>query len=295
MALSNIVTRIRSVLYGHGLGEKPAFRIAAANANESVSGSLVTFSLASGEGSKVKAGNVLSVYSPASEGGAHVIYVTSVASDAVTGINGYMGSPVVDGSDSGDLDSALLEQNPLVSMYEIYEAVDTVVARFLWPDVYTIEQKTIASPDLVDGQEAVATDVMEIISAWQIIGPTAIKVPFDRTPWDVATDVASTGRMARFDWIDGGTGYYTAKTKITEADEASEELTHLIATGAAAILLGASMVDTTIQGTKKDNAEAVSRRQAVGNLLWRDFLTLKQEYSRELGRRLPQQILINRG
>lgn len=295
MALKDIVTRTRSVLYGHGLGEKPAFRIAASNANESVSGDLVTFTLLAGEGAKVKPGNVLSVYTPATEADAHVIYVTSIATDTVTGVNGYMGSPAVVGANSGDLDNKVLEQNPLVSMYEIYEAIDTIVARFLWPDVYNIEQKTITTPDLVDGQEAVGADVMEIVSAWQIIGPTAMSVPFSRTPLDVATAVASTGKMGEFSWIDGGTGYYTAKTKVVEADEAETEITHLIAVGTAALVLGASMVDTTIQGTKKDNAEAVGQRASVGNTLWRDFLTMRQEYSRELGRRLPQQVLINRG
>lgn len=295
MALADIFTRTRQILYGSGLGEKPAIRVGASNANESVSGDLVTFSVDTDEGAKIKPGQVLSVYDPDAEADAHAVLVTSISTDAITGVNGYGGSPAIAGADSGDVDSKLWEQNPLVLAYEIFEAIDTVIARFLWPDVYQIETKTISSPDLVYGQEAVAADVKEIISAWQVIGSEVIAVPFDRTPYDVDTSVKSTGHMARFDWFDGSTGYYTVKTKVVEADEASVELTHLIALGAAALLLGASLVDTTIQGTKKDNVEAVSRRQSIGNVLWRDFLTLKQAYSQELGRELPQQILINRG
>lgn len=295
MALADIYQRTRSILYGTGLGEKPAIRVGAADAAESLSGDLISFDLNTDEGGLCKPGQVLSVWDPDTEADAHAVYITSISTDTITGINGYLGSPAIAGSDSGDVDSKLWEQNPLVTGFEIFEAIDTIVARFLWPDVYTIETKTVSSPDLVSGQEAVAADVKEIISAWQVIGSIVHPIAFDRTPYDVDTSVKSTGQMATFDWIDGSTGYYTAKTKIVEADEANEELTHLIAVGAAAILLGAHIVETTIQGTKKDNVEAVRSRQNVGNLLWRDFLTMKQAYSQELGRELPQRILISRG
>ena len=106
-----MVHRTRQILYGSGLGEKPAIRIGAASAAESTSGQTVTFTLNTGEGAKVKAGNVLSVYDPDTEADAHVIYVTGISTDTITGINGYLGSPVVAGSDSGDLDSAIFEQN----------------------------------------------------------------------------------------------------------------------------------------------------------------------------------------
>lgn len=295
MALADIYSRVNSILYGSGLGGKPAVRITAANANESTSGQLVTFSVLAGEGAKIKPGNVLSVYKPTAEADAHAILVTSIATDAITGVNGWQGAPLVVGADSGDLDSTILEQNPLVLGFEIFEAIDTIMARFLWPDIYNVEIKTIANPDLVDGQEAVAADVKEILHAWQRIGSTNYPVPFERTPLEVHTTLASTGLMATFDWFNGSTGYYTAKTKLVEADEATDELTHLIAVGAAALLLGASVVETTIDATKKDNIEAVSRRAQVGNTLWRDFLTMKQAYSQELGRDIPQRVVISRG
>lgn len=295
MALADIYSRVRSILYGQALGEKPALRVAAADANESVSGDLITFTLSAGEGAKCKPGQVLSVYDPDTEADAHAVYITSISTDAITGFNGYLGSPDVAGANSGDLDNKVFEQNPLVTGYEIFEAIDTVVERLLWPDVYVIETKTIASPDLVDGQEGVATDVKEILHAWQRIGSTNYPVPFTRVPMDVDAALASTGRMAEFDWIDGSTGYYTAKTKIVEADEASSELTHLIATGAAAIVLGASLAETSISVTKKDNIAAPDRRGQAADRLWRDFLTLKQNYKEELVRDIPARVVIDRG
>ena len=295
MALSDLVTRTRNILYGSGLGEKPAIRLGASNANESVAGQLVTFSLAAGEGDKVKKGNVLGVYDPATEADAHVIYVTSISTDAITGINSYLGSPAIVGSDSGDLDSAVFEQNPLATGFEIFEAIDAVFAHQLWPWVFDLTQGEIASPDLVDGQEAIAAGAREVVHAWQRLGGTNYPVPFEVTPWDVSTDLASTGRQATFGWIDASKGYYLYKEKLAEADDSGDELTHMVATGAAALLLGGHLVETSIQGTKADNAQAVSQRAQIGNSLWRDFLTLRQNYSEELTRLLPHQIIINRG
>jgi hypothetical protein len=295
MSLSQIVSRTRSLIYGSGLGEQPAIVRAAANANEAVSGQILTFDLLANEGAKVKAGRTLAVYDPDTEADAHVVNVLSISTDTVTAINSYLGSPAVVGADSGDLDAALLEQNPLVTNYEIFEAIDTVIANYLWPWVFDVVTATIASPDMVDGQEAVPAEVEEIVSAWQIVGPTAHRISVSTQPWEVHTSVATNGKLACFDWINGSTGYYTYRAKITEADETDTELTQLIALGAAAICLGGTLVETTLESTKKDNAEAVSQRSAVADRLTRDFFTLRQNMSEELGRRGPQQIRFNRG
>ena len=292
MALSAIVYRVRSILYGSGLGEKPAIRLAAADAGESVSGQLVTFSLASGEGSKVKAGNVLAVYDPATEDDAHVVYVTSILTDAITGINGWLGSPAITAS---DLDSAVLEQNPTWTDFEIFEAIDTCIAHLLWPYVFDVVTATITSPDLSSYQDEVPAEVEEIVSAWQIIGPHKELIPCSRQPWEVHTTVSSTGKLAEFEYINGSTLYYTYRAKFTEADEADTELTHLIALGAASILLGASLTETSLEATKKVNAEAVSQRSSVADRIWRDFITLRSSMSEEQGRRLPQRIYVDRG
>jgi hypothetical protein len=265
---------------------------AAADAGETISGQTVSFNLLADEGAKVKAGRTLSVYDPDTEADAHVVYVLSITTDAVTAVNAWLGSPTITAS---DLDSALLEQNAMVTNFEIFEAIDTVIANMLWPWVFDVVTATISAPDLVDGQEAVPAEVEEIVSAWQIIGPTAHNIAVTRQPWEVHTSVATNGKLATFDWINGSTGYYTYRAKIVEADEADTELTHLIALGAAALCLGASISETTLESTKKDNAEAVSQRGAAGDRLMRDFLTLRQNMSEELGRRGPQRILYNRG
>jgi hypothetical protein len=298
MALTDIVQRTRAILYGTELGSKPAFRIAATNAAESVSGPLVTFTLDTGEGAKCKPGQILSVYDPDTEANAHAVYITSISSttsDIVTGVNEYLGSPAIAGADSGDLDDALLEQNPMVTMYEIYEAVDTVFAHLLYPWVYDITTATITTPDLVDGQEAVAAEAKEILHAWQIIGGTNYPIEFQSIPYDVSTSMASTGRMATFEPIDGSTIYYTYKEPLAEADDTGDELTHIVAMGAAALLVGGHLVDTTLARTKQDNPEALTGRQQVGGMLWRDFLTLRGNYQEELVRRIPSRIRINRG
>ncbi len=299
MALADIVTRTRSILYGTGLGEKPAIRLALADTNERSSGippQLIVFDMVAGEGAECAPGQILSVYDPETEADAHAIYITSIATDAITGINGYLGSPKVTGSNSGDLDNALLEHEPLVTGFEIFEAIDTVFSAYLWPDVYNIADVSVASPDLVDGQHEVAATVMRITDAYQVIGPTIHKISHTRHPEDVHTTLSSTGKLAQFDWIDGGTGYYTYHAKLVEADEATQELTQLIATGAAAVTLGGHLVETTIQGTKAHNAQAVSQRQQVGSLLWRDFLTIRQGLSEELTRQGTSNIIsIDRG
>ena len=295
MALAAIVHRVRTIVYGAGMGERPAIRRAHTAATvSSTSGGLATFYLSSTtEGGYVSAGDILSVYDPADEADAHVFYTLSVSSSSITAINGYDGGPAV--SASTDLDSALFEQNPLATGFEIFEAIDTVVANWLWPWVFDVVTATVTTPDLVDGQHAVTSEVEEIISAWQVIGSTTHLIPVSRQPYEVHTTLASTGKLATFDWINGTTGYYTYKAKFVEADEADTELTHLIATGAAAILLGASLSEATLESTKKDNAEAVAQRGSAGDRVMRDFLTLRQNMSEELGRRLPNRIYHNRG
>lgn len=295
MSLAAIVHRTRNILYGNGMGERPPIRVAAANANESVSGQLVTFTLATGEGTSVKKGDVLAVYDPDTEADAHAVYVTGVSTDTITGVNGYLGSPAIAGADSGDLDAALLEQNPMISGYEIFEAIDTVFATLLWPYVFDVVSATITTPNLVHGQEAVAAEVEEIISAWQIVGPYKEQIEVERHPWDVHTSLSSTGRLSRFCWINGTTGYYLYRAKYAEADEADTELTQLVALGAAAILLGGSIPETSMEASKKPNAEAPQTRGSAADRLWRDFLTLRQQHSEDLGRRLPQQVYRNRG
>lgn len=295
MAIADLHQRVRQIVYGQGLGEKPALRRAAANADESLTGAILTFSVLAGEGAKCNPGDVLSVYTTTAAD-MHVVYILSISTDVITALNGYLGSPLVVGSDSGDLDNVVLEQRSLITSFEIDEAIDTVFANFLWDDVYDIVTATIASPNLTHGQEAVAAEVEEVISAWQIIGTEAIGIAVDpKIPYEVDSTLASTGKLVSFDWINGSTGRYTYRAKYTEADEADTELTHLVALGASALLLSTVLFETTLESTKKDNVLAVEQRGRVSSLIWRDFLTLRQNMSEEQSKRLPQRIYVNRG
>lgn len=277
------------------MGEKPSFRRAHTAATvASTSGGLATFFLASStEGGLVNPSDILSVYSPTVEGDAHCFYVLSVNSSAITAVNGYNGAPLVSGST--DLDSALFEQNANWTAFEIFEAIDTVVANQLWPWVFDVNTTTYTSPDLTFGTEALPAEAERVISAHQIIGGREIPVEFATQPEQVHTSLASTGKLGRFRWLNGTTGYITYISKYAEADEADTEITHLIALGAAAILMGAAITETTLESSKKDNAEAVAQRGGAGDRMWRDFLTLRQNMSEELGRRLPNRIYVNRG
>ena len=128
MALTDFIHRTKEILYGTELGEAPPLRIGAANANESTSGSLVTFTLLAGEGAEVKAGHTLANVDTTDPTKCYVVYVTSVTSNTVTGYNGYMGAPAVAGADSGNLDNKILEQNPLVTTFKIHKVIDTIFA-----------------------------------------------------------------------------------------------------------------------------------------------------------------------
>ena len=290
MAVADILARTKTILYGQGLGEKPALRTCAADAAESISGDVLSFNVASGEGASIKPGDVLATAGQA-EANAHVLYVLTVSTDALTAYNGYLGSPVV--ADT-NLDGVIVEQNPLTTDHEVYEAIDTIFANMLWPHIWDETDATISAPDLVDGQEAIAAAAEKIISAHQVIGPTIHNIDFTPHVTNLSSSLKTNSKMATFRWINGTTGYYRYKEKFAEADEAGDELTRLVATGAAAFCLGGALTEATLESTKKDNSEAVSQRQAVGSSLWRDFLTLRQNMSEEQWKRQPDEIIVLR-
>lgn len=295
MALVDIVERAKNIIYGTGLGRKPALRRVAADAAETgVGNEVVTFALLSGEGDKVKKGQILSVRSAETEGSAHVFYVLDVATDTVTAVDGYGGAPALT---TDNIDGVVLEQNPLVTNFEIFEAIDQVVANHLWPEIYMFDTATISSPDLVNGQEAVGATVQEIVSSWQINGPDVVPVAhLPKQPLNVHTSLASTGKMVTFDWIDGSTGYYTFKRKVVEGDDDGDpDLTRLIAAGAAAIAISNSITELTLDRALPDNQNAAQLRQAASDRLWRDFLTIKGQMALELQREEPNRIYVDRG
>ncbi len=271
MARADIVERTKDILYGQGLGQRPPIRECAADAAESVSGSKVTFSVASGEGDKIKAGQVLSLYGSTDDTDSYALYVLSVSSDSITAVNGYNGSPVV--ADT-NLDGALLEQNPWQLEYFIHKRIDAVISRLLWDDVYTLTAASV-TPDLTDGQVEVPATVERIVSAQQQIGGEWVNIPFGIVK-NVSTSVSSTGNLGVFDAVDGSTVYYTYMAKV-DATTTDEALIELIALGAAALLSGASVTERTVP------LDGVSQSpRSVGQELWRDFVTLRRSIAEDL-------------
>lgn len=277
MADKDIVARVKSLLYGTALGEQPTIIQAAADAAESSPAAVVTFTLASSEGAKVAPGDMLSVYGAATAAVAHSVYVLSVSTDTVTAVNGYWGSPVV--ADTL-LDSALLELNPLRAEHFLFQAVESVFSTFLWPDVLKYGQKSV-TPDLTDYQVDVPATVEAILSAWQVVGDTRYTIPFGLVT-DLETNLTATGSLAEFFAIDGSDVYYTTEERIISTDTLSEALTQCIATGAAAIALGASVAETSMAFASKDSQSRGER--SVADRLWREFVTLRSALADDIAR-----------
>ena len=213
-----------------------------------------------------------------------------MTSNAITGFNGYMGSPVVAAS---ALDSKVLQQNPLVTPFKVHKAVDTIFATSLWPEVFKYVTTTV-TPNLSTGQAALAAAAMDIHAIWQSIG--GIKEPVG---WalhrNVHATVAANGVLADIDYIDGSTAYltYIAKFVVGDEDEDTNGLVEMVATGAAALCLGATVSETNMASSSKDSQ---TRKQGdTASKLWRDFLTLRGNFSEGLARDRGTRIRVDRG
>ncbi len=282
MATVDIVQRAKTVLYGHGIGEKPVILQCAANAGESVSGAIVTFDMtSSGEAAEATAGDVLSVFNAATASVAHVVYVLSVSSATITAVNGFLGSPVV--ADTL-LDGALLEILPGggVSEHTIYQGVETVFTSLLYPDIWERATYSI-TPQLDDFQVELNAAVEAIEDAWQVIGTTRHEVAFDMAR-DVHTSVSSTTVIAELFAFNSSSVFITTKNRITESSTLSEAMTQLIATGAAALAAGGTVHEATMESTGKDNQVRIQR--SASRAIWQDFGTLRTALSEDLGKDL---------
>ena len=276
MAASTIVSRVKTLLYGHGLGEKSTIVQAPAAANETSIGTTVTFDLATAELAKVEAGDTLSVLAAATAADAHMLYVMSKNTTSVTALASYMGSPAV--TADGDLDGAFFELNPLKSEHFIYQAVESVYTTLLYPQIYKYGTYTV-TPDLVHYQVELNAAVMEIEDARQIISGEAVPIGFGLKR-NLSTTVSSTTVLGELVAIDGSSVYISTKERYLEADTISEALTECIATGAAALAVGASRSSTDLESAKKDSQMRGQRNPA--NDLWRDFITLRTALSDDL-------------
>ena len=102
---------------------------------ETVTAPTIEFDVADGD--QVQAGDILSVVDAADADSAFVLYVLSVATDTVTALMGYFGSPSPTTAD--DLDGAVFEVNPVKSEWLMWQKVETTIDTLLWPVVYKPE------------------------------------------------------------------------------------------------------------------------------------------------------------
>jgi len=279
MALVDIVSRVKDLLYSSGVGEKPPLRIAAADAAESVAGPLVTFTLASGEGAEVKAGDILSVRSAASLVTAFVVYVTSMNGDIVTGVNGYVGTDVT-GSDSGQLDNAVLEQSAPSSAtdFAIIKSIEAVIDGLLYPHVFVLTTSTV-TPDLATDQVEVAATIEKIKTAVQVITSKARSIAFNLEK-NLHVTVSTTGSLVELDTFDGSAVFLTTEAKFKSSDTMEEDVEACIAMGATALSLGGDTAAANRERASKDSQKRGERD--ISATMWRDFLTLRQSISERL-------------
>lgn len=267
--MTEIVARTRSLLYGQGIGEKPTIVLAPSAANETSIGTTVVFDLATAELAKVQAGDNLSVLGAADATGAHSVYVMSKNSTSVTALSSYMGAPAV--AADGDLDGAVFELNSLKSEHFLWQAAESVISTLLWPEVFKYNTYAV-TPDLSDYQVDLNAAVESIQGAYQVWAGERINIDFEMRK-NVHTSVSATGVLGVLYAVDGSSVYLTTRERWLEADTMSEALKQCVATGAAAIALGASRSSTDLESAKKDSQFRGQRNPA--DAVWRDFVTLR--------------------
>lgn len=264
------------MLYSAGLGEKPTIVLAPSSAAETSIGTTVVFNLDAAELAKVQAGDVASVVNASDATGAHSVYILSKDSTSVTALASYQGAPAV--SADGDLDGAVFELNALKPEHFLWQAAESVIATLLWPDV--IKYATYAvTPDLSDFQVELNAAVEGIVGAYQIYGGERVSIPFGMQK-NVHASISSTGVLGELHAIDGSSVYLTTRERFVEADTMSEALKQCVATGAAAIALGASRSSTDLESAKKDSQFRGQRNP--GSDLWRDFVTLRSSLAADV-------------
>ncbi len=275
MATVDIVQRAKTILYGHGIGEKPVLIRCNADAAESATGDIVTFALLdAAEGDKVTGGDVLSIWNAATASVAHVVYVISESAGTVTAVNGFLGSPVV--ADTL-LDAAVLEILPggAISEHIIYQNVETVFLSLLYPDIWEYGTYSI-TPQLDDFQVELNAVVERIEDAWQIIGSTRHEVAFSMAK-NVHTSVSSTTVIAELVAFDSSSVFITTVNRITESSTLDEAMTQMIATGAAALAAGGTVHEATLEASGKDSQIRIER--SASRAIWQDFGTLRSALS----------------
>ena len=278
MARADTVAKVRSILYGSGLYEKPPLRVLDASGNDSL-GSGTTVTLASATASTVAKGDVLSTTTGVAAS-AYAFYVTAADATTITAIPQYMGSP---DPSAADLNSAVLEQNPKATEHEIHNAIDTIINSYLWPELFAVASATV-TPNLSTLQAEVPATVRKIMGLWQVNSGRVVPVDFGLER-NLHTTLSSTGVLLHAKWMDGTTSYYTYLRKLVEADT-DDWLEDLLAYGATALLIDSSVGNTIVP--YRPHPSDVQADLPVAEAMWRSFLTIREQARLDLSREWEQ-------
>lgn len=274
MARADTVAKVRSILYGSGLYEKPALRLLDGGGNDSLgSGSTVT--LTTGQAGTVAKGDVLSATTGAAAS-AYAFYVTSTTSTTVVAIPQYLGSP---DPSAADLNGAVLEQNPKATEHEIHNAIDTILNSYLYPELFAIAAGTV-TPNLSTYQVEVPATVKELKGVWQVDGNIVYPISYSLHR-NLPTGLASTGTLLEAKFRDGSTAHYQFARKLVEGDT-YDWLEDLLAYGAAALLIDTAAGNTLVPYRPSPQDAQVAL--PVGEQMWRSFMTIREQARLDISR-----------
>lgn len=277
MALSrpDIVKGVKARIYNSGIGQKPSVREGTGTAT--VTGDKVAFSLASGEGAKVRKGQVLSSWGTTDTTDAYGFYVLSVSTDALVCVNGFNGAAIANSATV----PVLLEQQAAPTEYDVQAAIDDIVASYLYPELFDIVMDSF-TPNMTTLQtQADALDV-EIIRAWQKVGPTLYQVPI-KLIQNMPTAEFASGQMLTYDVRLQTDVDYSAKRKIALATSTDAALEGLIAKGAAALCIEG------VEEAPDEDGEQASRP------LWASFYNAKRQMENSIAKESVTQFRVDRG
>ena len=272
----SIVKAVKDRVYNSGLGQKPSIRQGTGTAT--VTGDTVGFSLSVGEGVKCKPGHILSSWGTTDTSDAYSFYVLSIATDALTCVNGYDGTAIANSASV----PALLEHQAPVTEYTIQRAIDDIVSSYLYPEVFDIAQDTF-TPDFNTLQSDADPLDLKIIRGWQFIGPTLYQVPIKLVD-DISTSAFASGKMIAYDVRVANTVYYSAVRKVTISTSTDAALEGLIAKGAAALC---------VEGVEEAHEDKEGGSES--RPLWASFYNAKRQFSDSIAKQSVTQFKVDRG
>ena len=271
-----IVKAVKDRIYNSGLGEKPSIR--QGTSTVAVTGDLVVINTVAGEGVKIKAGQVLSSYGSTDADDAYGFYVLSIATEAITCVNGYDGAAIANAANT----PTLLEHQAKTTEYTIQKAIDDIIDSYLYPEVFDIFIDTF-TPDFSSLQaDADALD-LRVIRGWQSIGGTVYQVPLKLID-NVSTSHFASGKMLTYDVVTSIDVEYSVVRRVTIANSTLASLEGLIAKGAAALC-----VEGVEEAVSEDEGGPASRP------LWQSFYNAKRQFETSLAKESVTSFKIDRG